>query len=176
MCKVRGKSINIEECYDIDGEQEYRYLLTRWWDKGDKEVTVIMCNPSKASSLCEDRTVMNLNSFLAAKGYNKIKILNLFAFKNTKVEELKNRNNIFELKNDEIMRETLLNSKLIVVAWGYGKENKKSYILNKILDVKDILLQCKCKVECFADEKGNKNVHPLLLDRGEFFLTNYFNN
>ena len=47
----------------------YRYRLTRIWDENKEVVGVIMLNPSKATSLKTDNTIMNLINYLIEKDY-----------------------------------------------------------------------------------------------------------
>ncbi len=86
-----------------------------------------MCNPSKASFIYEDKTVMNVNNYFTREGYNKINIVNLFAYKNKEVSELKKTNEEYENKNIRYIEGAVEEASLIVVAWGYGKENLKNW-------------------------------------------------
>lgn len=161
----REKEIHIKEYYASDGDQEYRYLLSRYWDKGDKVVSVLMCNPSDASYLYEDRTSMNVNNYFVNLGYNKINIINLFAFRDKDFKKLKNRSLKYESQTNFYLNKAMEESDLIVVAWGYGKEHKDQpkYIKEKIQEVKNILKLYKHKnIKCMDEGKGN--IHPLKWD------------
>jgi hypothetical protein len=179
--KPNVKNIILKEYCEKDGNQEYRYYLSRSLDNADKVVTVIMCNPSKASFIYEDKTVMNVNNYFTREGYNKINIVNLFAYKNKEVSELKKTNEEYENKNIRYIEGAVEEASLIVVAWGYGKENLKNWKTkelkelssNKINEVKHLLKDSNKLVQCFTNGK-KKNLHPRDLNEETWKLTNYF--
>lgn len=170
----REKEIHLKEYYASDGSQEYRYLLTRYWDEADKIATVIMCNPSNASYLYEDKTVMNINNFFVKQGFNKINIVNLFAFRDKESKNLKNKNNIYELDNDTYIENAVKESEIVVVAWGFGKENSGTNDMkSRIKKVRNLLKLWNINVKCFKDAKGQVNCHPRDLNLETWSLVNY---
>lgn len=158
----REKTINLKEYYAKDGDQEYRYLLTRFWDESDKVVSIIMCNPSDASYIYEDKSAMNLNNYFVNLGYNKINIVNLFSFRNKEIVSLNNRNSIYENETNYYINRAFEEADLIVVGWGYGKEHKDKpkYMKDRIIEIKTLLRSYKHKdIKCMDEGRGN--IHPL---------------
>lgn len=164
--KITSSVINSEAVFSDD--KKYRYKLTRTWDKDKKKATIIMLNPSKASELKSDRTVINVTNFLIDNNYGSINIVNLFAYMPTEPKELSQRNNEFEKYNDKYIIESLEKSDIVIVGW--GSDNKK-YISRK-RQVEELLKPHINKIKCFKDDKGKKSRHPRDLTE-KWTLENY---
>lgn len=168
MCEIIKQSINIivseEYATDLNTGYSYRYVLIKEWEKSDKPVVVIMYNPSYASYLMYDKTVMNVENYLKKKGFNKIIILNLFAIKSKDSSIVSKGNQKYEDKNKEYIKKYIKESDDIYLAWGYGKNKKKSEkVKNKIEEVERIVMNEKIntldRVRAFACNDKIK-LHP----------------
>ncbi|MDD3272350.1 MAG: DUF1643 domain-containing protein, partial [Syntrophomonadaceae bacterium] len=62
-------------------DEKYRYSLTKIWDEDKPKATFIGINPSDATELIMDKTVMNLTNHLVNGGFGKVEIVNLFAYR-----------------------------------------------------------------------------------------------
>lgn len=66
----------------ISDDELYRYWLTRSWaSHSGQEAVFVLLNPSKANALVNDPTVTRCIGFARAWGYDRLRILNLFAFR-----------------------------------------------------------------------------------------------
>lgn len=153
-------------------DQKYRYSLTKVWDMDKPRATFIGINPSDATELLMDKTVMNLMNHLICSGYGQVEIVNLFAFRSKKQEGLRNRDQKFENINVEYVRKALKGSELIIVGWGRGADGKVKY-REAINTVKHELSSFKDQVKCFQDRKGNINCHLSIGYSDEWSLVNY---
>lgn len=167
--KINNNSVEIkvyeEYAEDSDNKQQYRYLLTKEWDTANKIATVVMYNPSEATCLMYDKTVMNVENYLKRKNFNKIIILNLFAIKGKKSSIVVKRNEEFEKENINYIKSYIEDAEEVYLAWGYGKSNGPDYVKEKILEVERIVRDSKKNnlnsVRAFADEdEVNVKCHP----------------
>lgn len=138
-------------------DKKYRYKLTTTWDENKKKATIIMLNPSKASELKSDKTVMNVTNFLIdTNEYGSLSIVNLFAYISTDPTQLFHRNKELEEVNDKYILQAVEKSDLIIIAWGsYIKDHVK-----RKRKVEEMLKSYKYKIKCFKDDKGKKPRHP----------------
>lgn len=162
----REVEIKVEEKYaiDKDANQEYRYVLIKKWGNEDEIGTVIMFNPSEATAIIYDKTVMNVENYLKVKGFNNIRILNLYAIKGKDSSIISSCNSEFEEINDKYIEKYIKDSKAIFLAWGYGKKDKSKAIENRIGKVEKVVKEYSIKnnieVYGFVDDKGNECCHP----------------
>ncbi|WP_163969575.1 DUF1643 domain-containing protein [Oceanobacillus halotolerans] len=140
----------------ISDNNNYRYQLTRIWDKSNDIVSIIMLNPSKADSIKNDKTVISLTNYLIDEGYGGMDIVNLFAFMTTSPSDLKYRKEEYEVVNDEYIRKTAEESNILIVGWG---SDQKKYIRRK-REVERLLIPFQHKLKCFKDNKGRCPRHP----------------
>lgn len=159
--------IKVKEISAKDGQIEYRYILIKEWGEADKKVTVVMYNPSNASYLMYDKTVMNVENFLKKKGFNKINIVNLYAIKSEKSSIVRKRNLEYEKLNDTYIKKAIEDSEVVILAWGYGKENKDKnpkYVLDRIKQVEKMVevyaKNNKVEVKHFINENKIPRCHP----------------
>jgi hypothetical protein len=107
-------------------DKKYRYLLTREWDKGDNPIAFLMCNPSIADENILDPTVRKCLEWSILWGYNKLIIINFFAYKATDVKQIYKIKDPVGSKNDYYIKLTFewckanIGSKIIVAAGTNG--------------------------------------------------------
>lgn len=134
----------------VDEVGKYRYSLyipfkSCLTDFEDKIVLVIMKNPSIADSKKSDKTINNVISFCKGK-YNGVHIVNVFPFRSSKPENLKDFINSTDFekhmnKNFVIIEETITKVDEIIVAWGayhQGEKYEDAYI-NEISKITEIV-------------------------------------
>lgn len=171
MCgiEISKKSLEIkvheESAKDIENNQEYRYLLIKKWGKEDNIATVIMFNPSRASCLMYDKTVMNVENYLKIKKFNNVRILNLYAIMGENSNIIKNSNEKFERENDKYIDKYIKDANKIFLAWGYGKENNGSEKvkdrIKKVTEmVKAYAITHDIPVHGFIDDNEQNRMHP----------------
>lgn len=149
--KVLTKAIySDDECY--------RYTLTKTWNKNKSKAIFIGINPSGATEVIMDKTVMNLMNYLIVHQYGEVEVLNLFAYRSKKQEELVLPDIEQNAINIEYIKKSINTADLIIVGWGRTAESKPKY-RKTISDVKYLLKPYRKKVKCFQDGNGNINCH-----------------
>ncbi len=143
-------------------DNNYRYSLKRTWQENGLKATFIGINPSEATELMWDTTVMNLNNHLVDLGYGSVEIVNLFSYRSKQQKTLTLRNVTQERYNLKYIKNAIQDSEIIIIGWGRDAEKKSTY-RQDIERVKNLLVVHKEKVYCFMDGKGNVNCH---LSRG----------
>lgn len=133
----------------------YRYRLTRIWDKDKEVVGVIMLNPSKATSLKTDNTIMNLINYLIEKDYGGVDIVNMYAYMCRDPKNLKFRDQSYESLNDDYIAQVAYKRNIFIIAWRH-KEN-----IRRKREIETLLLPYTSKLRCFEDSNGKSPRHPL---------------
>lgn len=119
---------------DISADGRYRYLLWREWRGLDERVCdssplitecrtclFIMLNPSTADGERDDPTIRRCVGFARGWGYDRLEVVNLFAYRATSSAELLRLNDADEpygVRNQEIIEAAAADSGMIVCAWG----------------------------------------------------------
>ncbi len=68
---------------------DYRYLLWREWNSSSKTVSFIMLNPSRADAEINDPTITRCINFAQAWNYDRLEVVNLFAYRTSSPSKLK---------------------------------------------------------------------------------------
>ncbi|WP_161952335.1 DUF1643 domain-containing protein [Metalysinibacillus jejuensis] len=153
-------------------DQKYSYSLTKVWDKDKPKAAFIGINPSDATELVMDKTVMNLMNHLISNDYSQVEVVNLYAFRSKNQNGLINRDDKLEKANVDYIRNALRGSELIIVGWGRDADGKAKY--KEALDtVKREILPFKDRVKCFQDKRGNVNCHLSVGCSDEWSLVSY---
>ncbi|WP_161601642.1 DUF1643 domain-containing protein [Paenibacillus luteus] len=137
---------------------DYRYRLTRVWDKDKKLAALVMLNPSKATELKSDQTVMNMTNFLVDNDYGGIEIVNLFAYMTTPRSGLKNRSQEYEKYNDDYIIQGVNSDIVEIIIVGWGSDNTEH--VRRKRQVEKMLLPYREKLKCFQDKDGKQPRHP----------------
>ncbi len=167
---IREHTLKTKAVYSDD--QKYRYSLTKVWNEDKPKATFIGINPSDATELLMDKTVMNLMNYLIGNGYGQVEIVNLFAYRSKKQDGLKNRLEKQEEVNINYVREAIVDSELIIVGWGRDADGKTKY-KNALDTVKREIRPFKDRVKCFQDKKDNVNCHLSVGYSDEWRLVSY---
>lgn len=102
----------------IDPSGMYRYRLWRIWDQTLPLCLFIMLNPSTADSDIDDPTIRRCMSFAKAWGYGGIDVINIFAFRATKPQVLRQVDDPEGPWNQTTFSTALVLPSLIICAWG----------------------------------------------------------
>jgi hypothetical protein len=110
--------VHADACLSPDGE--YRYWLSRVWDRGSELALWIMLNPSTASAEVDDPTVRRTQEFSRRWGYGGVVVVNLFARRCTRPVHLRDPGDPIGPANDKWLwnlgcRRAVT---LVVAAWG----------------------------------------------------------
>lgn len=173
--KKSKKCFKYKEFVDLDNittlpEVMHRFKLNIPFIKtvgNEKNVTVILHNPSLANRHFSDSTINNVLAFLYEKGYTNVCILNLTPIYG---DEVMLNDFIAQIKefydmNIEIIRETIKTSDDIVLAWGNSDCNDS---VKSVLDmtkekIYELLLQTDKPCFTFGEELTNNGnpYHPV---------------
>jgi hypothetical protein len=114
----------------IEGEQRtailsscglYRYELRRIWsiDKPSPSLVVFIgLNPSTADAIKDDQTIRRCRNFAKRWRFDGMIMVNLFAFRASKPEEMKKQKDPIGSNNDLYLRKALAEAALVIGAWG----------------------------------------------------------
>ena len=98
--KISG-SATFSEC------RRYRYSLSRVWEWSDFQAVFVGLNPSTADESNDDPTIRRCIGFAKDWGFGGILMLNLFAFRATKPEDMKLADDPVGPDNDKTLRHWL---------------------------------------------------------------------
>ncbi len=104
----------------ISNDGLYRYWLTREWSEGPRLIAFIGLNPSIADALIDDPTMRRLVGFARAWGYDRLVMLNLFAYRATNPEELTLARDPVGIQNDFHLAAQTEYAETVVACWGNG--------------------------------------------------------
>lgn len=138
----------------IDSTKKYRYLLTRKWDTKKPDVTFIMLNPSTADAFEDDPTIINCCKLSKEWGLGGIEVINLFAYRSSKPDELKKALDPIGPENNEHIIKAIKSSSLTIAAWG-----NHGTFLNRDKEVID-LVNNYCDLYCLLVNKTGCPTHP----------------
>jgi len=153
------KSIYMECSAGISDDEKYRYWLKRVWNKSLPQCTWIMLNPSVADSEQDDPTIRRCMSFARNWGCGSIHVVNLFAYRATKPDDLREVDDPVGPENDYwIESQISLDCGPIIAAWG-----SYTIIANREREVREMLVGSK--VECLGlSASGKFPRHPLYVE------------
>lgn len=96
---------------------KYRYSLDRYWDSRDK-VLFVMLNPSTADGSEDDATIRRCIGFAKSWGYGGLYVVNLFAFRATKIKDLKAADDPVGPENEQYIKRACGLTSEVICAWG----------------------------------------------------------
>ena len=143
----------------FDKSGRYRYSLWRIWDESLSACTFVMLNPSTANETNNDPTVARCINYAKAWGYGKLNVRNIFAYRSTDPRELLKVVDPIGPDNDKHILEAVLESKLIVAAWGtWGRLLKRGHEVLKIIEP-------YADIHCLGTTMDGFPKHPLYLKK-----------
>jgi hypothetical protein len=132
----------------------YRYCLWRTWNAHQPTLLWILLNPSRANSAQDDPTLRRLVSFSRAFGSGGLTVVNLFAWRATTPQALKEVNDPIGPLNNRFIQEAAAHGHGIVVAWGNGGTYQ-----HRDQDV--LTLLTPSPLWCLGTTRDGHPVHPL---------------
>lgn len=156
----------------IDPSGLYRYRLERYWGLAGRVLCVMMLNPSTADGKVDDATIRKLIKFAMRQGYSGIMVVNLYAFRATKPEELFAALNLHGLpyvqgyENDRYIHRAVELCDDVLLAWGaqgaylaQGSFYRGTIV--RYIDEKNFFGPRRRKVYALNFTKSGEPVHPL---------------
>lgn len=141
-------------------DRMYRYVLTRRWEEGRRQLVVIGLNPSTADETVDDPTIRRCVGFAKRNRRSALVMLNLFALRATNPQDLYDSHeagiDIVGPGNDDAIRTYAWGDDVIVVAaWG-----AHGGFLNRDRAVRALGLP---HLNCWGRTKAGHPRHPLYL-------------
>ena len=107
-----NKDAKLSDC------RKYRYALWRTWDAEKPFVMFIGLNPSTADETEDDPTIRRCINYAKDWGYGGLCMVNLFAFRATEPNDMKNAIDPIGPENDEWLKNLSKDAGVIIGAWG----------------------------------------------------------
>jgi len=102
----------------ISPDQLFRYNLWRIWDTAKPYALFVGLNPSTADATEDDPTIRRCKRFAADWGYGGIHMVNLFAYRATKPENMMKAYGPHGADNDQWIKALTEHAGIIICAWG----------------------------------------------------------
>lgn len=96
---------------------QYRYGLSRRWGSG-AVLLYVMLNPSTATERANDPTIERCERRARQLGFAGLGVVNLFAFRATRPQDLKRADDATGPLNDAAIRAAALRADQVLCAWG----------------------------------------------------------
>ena len=149
--------MSIKSSAQLSPCRTYRYALWRTWDATKPYVFFICLNPSTADEIDDDPTLVRCMGFARSWGYGGLCMGNLFAFRATQPQDLKESSNPIGDDNDYWLEQLSKDAGIVVAGWGnHGVFlDRSAKVLSKLKEV-----------YCLKINKSGEPSHPLYLNRG----------
>ena len=144
----------------------YRYRLERHGLSGSGAVAWIMVNPSTADASQDDATIRSCVRLASGLGYGSIEVVNVFAWRATKPDELLAASDPCGPRNEDIVKAAIRRCYIPICAWGAWPpaDEASSYIRNAIRTERRAAF-------CFGKTKSGAPKHPLYVKSGTLLET-----
>lgn len=108
----------LERAAVFDGSGRYRYALTRRWASGGRTAAFVLLNPSTADAQRDDPTIRRCMGFARAWGFAALEVVNLFAWRATRPQALRQAAAPVGPENDAHLLRAARGAGRVVLAWG----------------------------------------------------------
>ena len=153
-------------------DRVHHYTLWRDWDvdsltgcaddlpRHDQYLNVIGLNPSTADEKLDDNTIRRCINFAKTWGFGAFCMTNLFAFRSTKPDGMRQAENPVGQDNDHHIRRIASSAGMVLCAWG-----NNGVWRNQDLNVMKALKECGVKPYCLRITKMKQPEHPLYMPK-----------
>lgn len=138
----------------------YRYSLSRIWDKDKEKVMFLMLNPSTADANENDPTIRRCMGFAKSWGYGGLLVGNLFQYRSTNPDHLLKCENPIGHDNEEVLFELSQQCHKVILAYGNDHIIQK---LGQRFPSYDAFREIKKPLYYLEFSKDGVPVHPLYL-------------
>lgn len=140
----------------------HRYRLERYLHREGRTAALIGVNPSTASDLVDDATVVKLYGFADQLGIARWIVGNPFAFRATDVRNLADAADPIGPDNDRHLEQILRDADLHIVAWG-PVTKLPARLRERWREVVAIAARVGCPLHALATAQCGHPKHPLRL-------------
>ncbi|OZE35669.1 MULTISPECIES: DUF1643 domain-containing protein [unclassified Rhodococcus (in: high G+C Gram-positive bacteria)] len=144
----------VESSASLSSDGRYRYTLRRVWG-GGLWLTFVMLNPSTADASQDDPTIRRCCGFARTLGYDGIHVVNLYAYRATRPQDLWTVDDPVGPENDTALRVALGRPGLVIAAWGANAR------LDRVRQV--AAMPGSNRLLCLGITKNGAPRHPLYL-------------
>lgn len=137
----------------------YRYWLTRIWDRSKPLLIWVMLNPSIADADADDPTVRRCIAFAKAWGYGGIIIVNLYALRSTDPKALWKHPDPIGPDNDLELDTAAYRGAMVMLAWGANAPKERATEVARILW--NACLAAEIRIAVLGWTKAGAPRHPL---------------
>ncbi len=138
----------------LSPDARYRYALWRGGLGGTGLVTFIMLNPSTADGSEDDPTIRRCIGFARRWGFDRLAVVNLFAYRDTDPRELPTDDDAAcGPDNTAALHAVVLRSTTVVAAWGAGARAERYRQKEQLRFAKPLF--------CIGRTNDNRPRHPL---------------
>lgn len=142
----------------------YRYRLTRSWDRTLPSVTWMMLNPSTAQASIDDPTITRVLGFSRSWGFGSADVVNLFALRATRPDDLLASPAPVGPANDEAIRRAISATDWLVAAWGdHGRLANPATGIARCEEVLALSPLKMREIHCLGLTRMGQPRHPLYL-------------
>ena len=140
-------------------DRVYRYSLRRQWNEVPGKIACwILLNPSTADETIDDPTIRRCIGFSRTWGYDRLCVVNLFAFRATNPADMKAAPDPIGPLNDEWILKEAESSNIVIAGWGqHGSHRGRSG------NVRQILMSADVPLFSLKRAKNGQPTHPLYL-------------
>jgi hypothetical protein len=139
----------------------YRYLLRRVWYFDKPRALFVMLNPSTADAKIDDPTIRSCVRLVSALGYGSMEVVNLFGYRSTDPDGLRNLPDAVGPKNDDIAEAAIGRCDMVICAWG-GKPIAKL----RAREMWEKIRSMRPAAFCFGLTDAGCPKHPLYIKSG----------
>lgn len=146
----------------ISGCGQYRYTLDREFGSAAPVLLWVMLNPSKADAEKDDPTIRKCIGFTGRLGYERLRVVNLFAWRATNPNDLADPVDPVGPENERHLARSITYADRVIVAW--GAHQIPGFRQQKIGQVARVLeIMGHRRLECLGTSKDGSPRHPLML-------------
>ena len=102
----------------FSNKKDYRYMLSRFWDKNKPVLGIIGLQPLDADAKKDDSDILKQIDIAKSLGYGGLYSCNLFAFLQTEDTKLDTIKDPIGSNNNKYMKYYMKECKIVVCAWG----------------------------------------------------------
>jgi hypothetical protein len=146
----------------LSRDRFYRYRLWRSWGSGERIVAFIMLNPSTADENVDDPTIRKCIGFAKRWEFDRLDVVNLFAWRATKPKDLLSSPNAVGPDNEQHVTEVIYHAERVVLAWG-SHAPLRNWISNEIVRPQWSVIRTLAKAGTFGRNLDGAPKHPLML-------------
>jgi len=137
----------------------YRYTLWREWEASLPYTMFIGLNPSTADETKDDPTIRRCIEFSKSFGHGSLCMTNLFAWRDTKPENMKLAKDPIGPENNDWLEASASAAGVVIAAWG-----KHGAFMGRGVFVKG-LIRPWAMLMCLRTNKDGSPEHPLYLPK-----------